>query len=50
MGFTPQEIGEMSIWQYATAVDGYTQSHVPDDKGLSQAEADDLAAIVLAMQ
>jgi len=43
MGFTPQEIDRMSIWQYAATIDGFNAAHDPDaGKALSEAERDDL--------
>ena len=43
MGYTPQEIDEMSVWQYMSAVDGYIRANSPDDGRLSAKEKDDLA-------
>jgi len=43
LGFTPQDVGKMSVWQFRAAVEGYRKAHDPDaGKGLSEAEADDL--------
>lgn len=45
MGFTPREVGQMSVWQYMAALDGYIAANsTEDDKGLTKAEEDDLAA------
>lgn len=41
MGFTPQEVGKMSMWQYMAAVDGYVRAQGGEEK-MSNAEADDL--------
>lgn len=27
MGFTPQQVDEMSLWQFACAVGGYAEAH-----------------------
>jgi len=44
MGFTPQEVGAMSVWKYLAALDGYIAANsIEDDKGLSKAEEDELA-------
>lgn len=44
MGFTPREVGQMSVWQYMAALEGYIAANTPeDDKGLTKAEEDDLA-------
>lgn len=42
MGFSPQQVREMSIWQFTAAWDGFVQANSPEDKGLSDAEVDDL--------
>ena len=44
MGFTPQEVGRMSVWQYMAALDGYIAANsAEDDKSLSSKERDELA-------
>lgn len=44
MGFSPQQVGAMSVWQYMAALDGYIAANsVDDDKGLSSKEEDELA-------
>lgn len=44
MGFTPQQVGEMSVWQYMAALDGYVAANTPEgERGLSKAEEDELA-------
>jgi hypothetical protein len=44
MGFTPQQINEMSIWQFYAALNGYIDHNTPKDTGkLSQDELEDLA-------
>jgi len=44
MGFTPQQVGKMSVWQFIAAVDGYVAANTPeDDKSLTQKEKDELA-------
>lgn len=43
MGFTPQQVDEMSLWQYFSALNGYLAAHTPKDaKKLTASEADDL--------
>jgi len=43
IGFTPQEVNEMTMWQFMAAVDGYIQANSQDDgKSLSKKEADDI--------
>lgn len=42
MGFTPQQINDMSIWQFMAAVDGYVEAKMPDDGGLTAKEVDEL--------
>lgn len=43
MGFTPQQVRAMSLWQFHAAVNGYIAAHTPKDKqGLSEDEADEL--------
>lgn len=43
MGFTPQQIGRMSVWQYLAAVDGFIAANNPDAaKSLSASESDEL--------
>ena len=44
MGFTPQDVGRMSVWQYMAALDGYIAANFSEDaKGLSAKEEDELA-------
>ncbi|MFC5584435.1 hypothetical protein ACFPOD_04875 [Nitratireductor kimnyeongensis] len=42
MGFTPQQVNEMSVWQYLAAVDGYMAAHAGEQDGLSGSEVDEL--------
>ena len=43
MGFTPQQVGRMSVWQYLAALDGYVAANNPDAaKSLTDEEADEL--------
>lgn len=43
MGFTPQQVDQMSMWQYLAAVEGYVKANSVDDaNGLSSREADEL--------
>lgn len=41
MGFTPQEVGKMSMWQFMAAVDGYVKAQGGGEK-MSNKEADEL--------
>ena len=43
MGFTPQQVNAMSMWQFLAAVDGYVRAQGGEDK-MSSKEADDLFA------
>lgn len=42
MGFTPQQINAMSMWQFRMALDGYVRANAPDDGTLTSAEVDDV--------
>lgn len=42
IGFTPQQVNEMSVWQFMAAVDGYVEANSTDDGSLSAKEIDDL--------
>lgn len=42
IGFTPQQVNEMSVWQFMSAVDGYAEANTPDDGALTNAEIDEL--------
>ena len=43
MGFTPQQIDDMSMWQFFAALNGYIAANSPKDGNkLTDAEADDL--------
>jgi len=42
MGFTPQQVNEMSMWQFMAAVDGYVEANTADDGSLTTQEIDDL--------
>jgi len=45
MGFTPQQVRAMSMWQYLAAKEGYERANDPDaGKELTEGEADDLWA------
>lgn len=45
MGYTPQDIKGMSIWEYMAALDGFNQANDPDaEKRLSGEEKDELWA------
>ena len=43
LGYTPQQVDDMSIWQFVSACEGYADAHNPEDQNsLSAAEADEL--------
>lgn len=43
MGFTPQQVNAMSVWQFEAAVAGYIAANsASDGNKLSEGEADDL--------
>jgi hypothetical protein len=42
MGFTPQQVNEMSVWQFMAAVDGYVEANTVDDGSLTTKEMDEL--------
>jgi hypothetical protein len=42
MGFTPQQVDEMSAWQFMAALDGYIKANSPEKDGLSSKETDEL--------
>lgn len=43
MGFTPQQVNEMSMWQYFAALHGYIEANSPKEANkLSESEAEDL--------
>ncbi|MFI0844434.1 hypothetical protein [Mesorhizobium sp. IMUNJ 23232] len=43
MGFTPQQVNEMSIWQFMAAWDGYVEANDPEAGArMSEAEAEDV--------
>ena len=41
MGFSPQQIDRMSVWQFMAALDGWMQGH-GGGGGLTEAEKDEL--------
>jgi hypothetical protein len=43
MGFTPQQVNEMSMWQYFAALNGYIDANTPKEGNkLTDSQADDL--------
>lgn len=43
MGFSPDEVDRMSLWQFMAAAEGFARANDPDAaKELSAGEADDL--------
>ncbi|MBB3944704.1 hypothetical protein GGQ73_000629 [Rhizobium skierniewicense] len=48
IGFTPQQVNEMSVWQFMAMVDGYVEANSPDDGSLTAKEVDELWDFVQA--
>lgn len=46
MGFTPQQVRAMSVWQFMAAVDGYVKANSSEDAGLTSTEKDEIAAML----
>ncbi|QWY83571.1 tail tube protein [Rhizobium phage RHph_X2_26] len=42
MGFTPDQVNNMSIWQFVAAWDGYAKHHSGDKQKMSDKESDEL--------
>jgi hypothetical protein len=43
MGFSPQQVDRMSVWQFMAALEGFVSAHDPDgEKRLTEGEKDDL--------
>jgi hypothetical protein len=43
MGFSPQQVDAMSMWQFMAALEGYARAHDPEaGKKLSETEKGDL--------
>ncbi|WP_156390041.1 hypothetical protein [Rhizobium sp. Root491] len=42
MGFTPQQVNDMTAWQFMATVDGYVEVNTPDDGSLTAKEIDEL--------
>ena len=44
MGFTPQQVNAMSLWQWFAALNGYIEANTPKDGGskLTESEAEDI--------
>lgn len=44
VGFTPQQVNAMSLFQYQAAIDGYVEAHSSDDGAgkLSESDADEI--------
>ncbi|WP_313760167.1 hypothetical protein [Rhizobium sp.] len=42
LGFTPQQVNVMSMWQFMAAVEGYVKANSGEDTKMSDREADDL--------
>lgn len=49
MGFTPQEVDRMSVWQYAAAVEGFNRANAADGGNkLTDAEKAELSEWILS--
>ena len=46
MGFTPQQVGAMSLWQFTACVDGYARAHSSGGAGMDDKTFDELSAMV----
>ena len=44
MGFSPQQVRAMSMFQYFAALDGFVAANSPEDKGMTKQEEDELWA------
>jgi len=42
LGYTPQQVNVMSMWQFMAAVEGYAKANSGDDAKMTNKEADDL--------
>lgn len=44
MGFTPQQVNEMSMWQFNAALEGYVEANIAGDKAgkMSDGEAEEI--------
>jgi len=42
MGFSPQQVDAMSMWQFMAAADGYVKANSSSDNELSSSEVDEL--------
>ncbi|MGR9420665.1 hypothetical protein [Rhizobium leguminosarum] len=42
LGFTPQDVKSMSMWEFMAALEGYVKANSADDGKLSSAEVDDV--------
>jgi len=42
MGFTPQQVNQMSMWQWMAAAEGFIAANSPEETGLSPSEVDEL--------
>lgn len=45
MGFVPDAVDRMSLWQFSAALDGYLAAH-GQDSGLTSAERDRASALL----
>lgn len=41
---SPIDVDALSLWQFNAAVEGYLDAHVPEDRSMSGAEADEIWA------
>lgn len=49
MGFTPQDVDRMSVWQFSAALNGFIRANSSkDDKKLSEAERSEISDWILS--
>lgn len=46
MGFTPQQVGAMSFWQFMACADGFARAHQPDGPAASDEDLDAAADLL----
>jgi len=43
MGFTPQQVGAMSLWEFFACADGYARANIPEAAKRSNDDEGDLS-------
>lgn len=46
MGFTPRQVDEMSLWEFAACAEGYRRAHSAEEERLPPPTADEFRAMV----